>query len=177
MARVRPPYEEWNEDFGCEDVVDGLIAYAKQIKPDAILTLGTFVYWQDDRIEAVPVGFGEVVRELNAEGIDVIGFRDNPRFQTDPSTCALTEGSEAVECSVSRDLIYALESPLTELRQLDGFYEIDLADQFCPDGRCLPQIGNVLVYFDRHHVTQTYMSTLSFFVEEQLAEQGFVFRQ
>ena len=105
----------------------------------------------------------------------VVLFRDNPRFEFDPTSCVLTHGEDADECSVVRDDVYLPESPLRELSSRNGVYEVDLVDELCPGGVCAPVIGNVFVYLDRHHLTATYGSTLAWFVEEKLRDQGFEF--
>lgn len=168
------PYEDWNEEFNCISVVEGMIDYAEQVRPDVVMTVGSFVFW-DETPDALPAGFEAIVQQLLDDGIDVVAFRDNPRFPTAPPTCVLTHGHDSEECRIPRETTYAVDSPFDPLLDLDRFYAVDLADQFCPDGYCLPQIGNVLVYLDTHHVTRTYMETLEFFVEEQLTEQGFTF--
>jgi hypothetical protein len=38
---------------------------------------------------------------------------------------------------------------------------LDFSDQFCADGFCPAVIGNVLVYRDKHHVSDTYIRTLA----------------
>ena len=37
---------------------------------------------------------------------------------------------------------------------------LDFSDQFCVDGTCPVVVGNVLIYRDKHHISDTYMSTL-----------------
>ena len=38
---------------------------------------------------------------------------------------------------------------------------LDFRDRFCADGFCPAVVGNVLVYRDHHHVSDTYMRTLA----------------
>lgn len=38
---------------------------------------------------------------------------------------------------------------------------LDFSDQFCIAQRCPAVIGNVLVYRDKHHISDTYMRTLA----------------
>ncbi|KSU65052.1 acyltransferase family protein [Arthrobacter sp. NIO-1057] len=37
---------------------------------------------------------------------------------------------------------------------------LDFSDQFCVDGTCPAVVGNVLIYRDKHHISDTYMRTL-----------------
>ena len=38
---------------------------------------------------------------------------------------------------------------------------LDFSDYFCVDGTCPAVVGNVLVYRDKHHISDTYMRTLA----------------
>jgi hypothetical protein len=48
---------------------------------------------------------------------------------------------------------------------------LDFSDQFCADGFCPAVIGNVLVYRDKHHVSDTYIRTLAPVFGERLEEK------
>ena len=43
-------------------------------------------------------------------------------------------------------------------------------DFFCPNNTCLPVIGNVVVYRDKHHMTKGYALSLAPALEEKLVE-------
>ena len=38
---------------------------------------------------------------------------------------------------------------------------LDFSDHFCMGGTCPAVVGNVLVYRDKHHISDTYMGTLA----------------
>jgi hypothetical protein len=47
----------------------------------------------------------------------------------------------------------AARSPAVTLADMNRF--------ICPGNRCMPIVGNVLVYRDKHHLTATYATTLA----------------
>jgi hypothetical protein len=50
---------------------------------------------------------------------------------------------------------------------------MDVNDLICEPRTCPPIIGNVVVYRDTHHLTQTYISTLApYFVQRLLATRA-----
>ena len=41
------------------------------------------------------------------------------------------------------------------------FFPVDMTDLICPRGLCQAVMGNVHVYIDNNHVSQTYWNTMS----------------
>jgi hypothetical protein len=52
----------------------------------------------------------------------------------------------------------------------DGVHLIDLNDYICPTARCAPVIGDVMVYRQGSHLTNTYARTLAPELTRQLAK-------
>src|SRR5699024_12085177 len=52
--------------------------------------------------------------------------------------------------------------------QVPGVQTIDMPDQICPEETCVPVIGNVLVYRQTTHITDTYVRTLTPDLADQL---------
>src|SRR5690606_41925114 len=55
--------------------------------------------------------------------------------------------------------------------QVPGLRTVDMTDMVCPDTTCVPVIGNVLVYRQTSHLTDTYVRTLTAALAERLAPQ------
>lgn len=58
------------------------------------------------------------------------------------------------------------------LDRFSNVYEVDLSNYYCPEGYCVPVIGNVALYMDNNHITAQYGKTLSGAVMQQLEVQG-----
>lgn len=154
---------EWNRE---------LIDYLLTIKPAAVVTNTTQV--DSGQLEKQTPGVEDFIGTLTAAGVDVIGFRDVPRMPWDPAACLETRSQEA--CEVPSRGIYtdnAMNADLTSAARRPGtFHPVDIAPYFCPDGHCPSLIGNVYLYIDGAHVTQTYVRTLVPAVDEQLRASG-----
>lgn len=164
------PGPSWDEDFDCSNKFIGAREYVDQVEPDVVVVHGSFVNL--DRTEVVLPGVADALADWSERGIHVVMIRDNPRFDYNPTTCALDNGADSRACQSDADMFYPADSGWDELRG-DRIYPIDLTDTLCPDGTCQPIVGNMYVWIDEHHVTKTYMTTVAPALEAKLKEAGF----
>lgn len=137
-------------------------------QPDVVITMGTQVLTSEEK-EILNPGFQKVVDRFNAAGIEVVAFRDNPRFETSMLTCAVEQHpTDPSQCAVPATEIYADTNPLDEVTG-ESFAAVDLSPYYCPDGMCSAVVGNVYVYVDAHHITATYGRSLAPFALEELS--------
>lgn len=150
-----PSCSEWNEDLA-----EQLIA----MEPDLVVTIGTRVI---DGTETVPKGYATRFAELFNHGIPVLAIRDNPLFDFDPPSCAEIEGPDV--CTMPTDEWYVglseLENPTSDL-----FTFVDTAPYLCSAGECGIVDGDILMYRDYNHLTNTWVTERGGFVGEAVAE-------
>ncbi|MFI7495280.1 acyltransferase family protein [Kocuria sp. M4R2S49] len=156
------------EGDACHEGNDAAIEYVERLAPDAVMTTSTYAARMDGSAEALVGGFPELVDRLTGQGIDVVGFRDNPRFDFNPYECAERHGQDAERCRVPVEQVLAPVNPADALQDRSGFTSLDLTDLICPDGLCRPVVGNAYVFFDPHHLTWTYARTMAPALEERL---------
>lgn len=149
-----------------------LMDYLVTLKPAAVVTNTTQI--DSGELEKRTPGVEGFIGTLTAAGVDVIGFRDVPRMPWDPPSCLETRSQEA--CEVPSRGIYADEALNADLvsaaRRPGAFHPVDVAAYFCPDGHCPTIVGNVYLYIDGGHVTQSYVRTMAPAVDEQLRASG-----
>ena len=159
----------------CDERNDVIEEYLLSIGPTAVMSAYSYI----------PVGLAEVpmfgyesrARALLEAGIDVIGTRDIPRLDGSPIDCVADFEADPSRCAFDISEQYAPEPPLPQLtgRNEPGrgaFYTLDATEQICPQDRCVPIIGNVYVWLDAAHITQTYAESLSTTTDQQLGAQG-----
>jgi hypothetical protein len=141
----------WNEM-----VMDELLSNP----PDAVFTTATVSSIRDG--ETVPAEYIAAWERLDQAGITVITVRDTPRLGLDPPTCVADHGPTSPECTVAASRSLANEDPILAAG-LDRTLvrHIDLNEYVCPEGTCTAVIGNILVYRDEDHLSDTYARTLS----------------
>ncbi|WP_197319128.1 acyltransferase family protein [Saccharomonospora sp. NB11] len=130
------------------------------LQPDAVVTMAT----RDVRVglqEWTPEGYVRQWERLNEAGIPVAAIRDNPRFDFEPAGCAQIQGITSEKCGHPRDEMYHAVPPYETMPVPPNTSFVDLSDYFCTPTHCPPVIGNVLVYMDDNHVSDTFMKTLS----------------
>jgi hypothetical protein len=128
--------------------------------PDAIITGGTFTGLGSK--EVVPRGYVNIWRTLADNGVSVIGIRDTPRLDFSPVECVTQHGPTSTTCTrkASKTLARVAPSLRVDLSGID-FHHVDMTPWICPENRCTMVIGNVLVWRDDHHISDTYATTLA----------------
>jgi len=142
----------------CRDFNGAAEKYIVDHKPDAVFTMSTDAV-PDSPEERVIPGYTEAVKAFTTAGIDVIGIRDNPRFQTNKASCVAAKG--AAECSFAKSANLAPVDPAEALNEIPGAYMLDLSDRLCTGDRCDAVIGNVLVYLDDNHLSKDYATSMA----------------
>lgn len=153
-----PTDEQWPE---CQEFNEAALDYALELKPDAVLAVGTAA---QPAVAADPVvpGLPEAALQLAEEGIPVIGIRDNPRFEYNMVHCTETHGPDSDECTAP------VESKLSNgarvasaFESMQGLALLDMTDLICPGGLCVPAVGSVRVFLDDNHLTFSYTESMS----------------
>ncbi|MBM7820887.1 peptidoglycan/LPS O-acetylase OafA/YrhL [Cellulosimicrobium cellulans] len=153
------PCRAWNEQ---------VLDYVLELGPDAVFTVTTAAE-VDGPGESVVAGLQEAADTLADAGIALLGVRDNPRFSTDMFVCAEQHGPDADACRLDLASRSAARNPADDLRVGDGSVLVDLSAAVCPDGWCVPVVGNVHVFLDDNHLTWDYARSLAPFLEDELS--------
>ncbi|MFC4105279.1 acyltransferase family protein [Micromonospora zhanjiangensis] len=105
-----------------------------------------------------------------AAGSRVVVLRDTPAPRIDVAECVSVHREQLTRCAVDRAaaLTGAGTAQEAAASALAGVRLVDLNDAICPDIRCAPVIGGVLVYRDTNHMTATYARTLAPRLDERL---------
>lgn len=123
--------------------------------------------------EVIVPGIEEKINLFTSHGIKVIGLRDNPRWVENMYECAQMSPENPKLCSAPFDEKMAQNNPAQSLIDKNSLvYGLDFTQQYCPNGECLPIVGNVVVYMDDNHISKAYKKTLYSEMSRQLEEQG-----
>jgi peptidoglycan/LPS O-acetylase OafA/YrhL len=148
--------DRWNEK--AFDVI-------KSLRPDAVITLGSSTR---TRIEELPSGLVDGWREFEAAGIPVIGIRDTFRTNEPVPECLERTGYDAITCGAQRNSIFLAQFPPVGLPLPSNVRFVDMIDLFCGTLTCPAIIGDVVVYRDKSHITDTYAGVLTPFLEQRM---------
>jgi peptidoglycan/LPS O-acetylase OafA/YrhL len=159
----------------CVQWGDKVIELAAELQPDAVIVEGTHTHY-DGELEDLPDEQVAAWQLLDQAGVRLIGIRDNPRGG-DPrvSDCLLEHGVTTKLCDLVRSEVYPAVSPaLTHPGVPESMVQIDLTRLICPPpgDRCPAVIGNVLVYRDASHLTNTYILSMAPMLEDALRNQA-----
>ncbi len=163
--RPYPKCREWNEK-----VMPKLLAD----KPDYVFTTSTRP-WNIKPGDVMPGFYVGIWQEFLDAGIDVLAMRDTPWLVRGnnkpffPADC-LAGGGDAVSCGVKRAAVLSDDNPtLAFVKRFPNLKPLDMSDAVCRPDFCRVVEGNVLMYHDSHHLSATYMRTMTNELGRQLA--------
>jgi hypothetical protein len=136
------------------------------LKPDVVITsdrpvLGIPGHPTADAHTLAAIGDGMATywRTLLAHHIPVVAIRESPEMGIDEPVCLQQSKGALGPCSVrAADAITPDPPTVVAARQVAAARLIDMNRFICTD-TCIPVVGNVLVFRDRHHITATYSAT------------------
>ncbi|MEU3472427.1 acyltransferase family protein [Rhodococcus sp. NPDC006774] len=149
-----------NEYPDCLDWTQTVLADVAAMQPDYVFTTATRPR-EDVPGDYTPNWYASVWQQLIGDGVGILGVRDTPWLAYRAIDC-LADGGTAASCGIPRDEALDPVNPaLASSFQLPGFSALDLSDAVCDDTVCRVEQGNVLIYRDEHHLTATYVRTLT----------------
>jgi peptidoglycan/LPS O-acetylase OafA/YrhL len=129
----------------------------KDLQPDLVITLGSTTRGLR---EAIPASFIAGWRDLDTSGIPVLALRDTIRTADFVPECLERTGYDALECGGRRDEIYSPTFPFGDVPIPTNVSMVDMTPFFCGQIHCPAIIGNMIVYRDTSHITNTYAKVL-----------------
>ncbi|ULG74942.1 acyltransferase family protein [Macrococcus brunensis] len=149
--------DEWNEK-----IIDKIA----DVQPDIVFAPAEISHFN---VKEVPEGYLKQFEKLNALGIHVFGVRDTPYFKIDIPDCLVNYGRDSEKCTVAKNLVVPEETDWSKVeKKPTNVHYYDYTDYICPDDLCRPVIGNVVAYFDKNHMTDSFGRTLAPTVEKDL---------
>jgi len=145
----------------CNDFNEAALRYAHELKPDAVVAVGTAAHPTEAQ-DNVVAGLPEAAVDLAGFGIPVVAIRDNPRFGVNMIQCAEANGDRGDDCAFPLSDKLSDSSEMAAIfDSLQGLALVDMTDLICPDGWCSPVVGNVFVYLDDNHLTKSFTASMS----------------
>lgn len=156
--------EESNES--CHKWNDAAIEKIMDINPYAVITNSTRV--DLDKGEFIPPSYADSWKVLADNKIDVIGIRDNPRFNFDVPDCLHRNrnGADADACTIDRADALLPNDPSIEYQ--DIITGIDMSDMFCTAEKCLTTFSGKIMYRDAEHISIEYAHFIKDKFEDKL---------
>ncbi|MDT5306890.1 MAG: hypothetical protein QOE48_2565, partial [Mycobacterium sp.] len=161
------PYPE------CRDWVPKAMAKVVADHPDYVFTTSTRP-WNTKPGDVMPGTYVGIWQTFSDNNIPILAMRDTPWMVKDgqpfnPSDC-LAKGGDAISCGIKRSDVLADHNPTLDfVEQFPMLKPLDMSDAVCRADICPAVEGNVLVYHDAHHLSATYMRTMTNELGKQMA--------
>ncbi|WP_338891689.1 acyltransferase family protein [Rhodococcus sovatensis] len=149
----------------CLDWTQTVMSEVEQLGPDYVFTTSTRPR-EGGQGDYTPDFYVNVWNELTSYGIPILAMRDTPWLVKDGvvyrAIDCLADGGSAMSCGMPRGAALDPINPtLASSFRLPTVRPLDLTSALCDGPICPAVVGNVLVYRDEHHLTATYVRTLT----------------
>ena len=110
-------------------------------------------------------GTAKLWRQLTAAGIPVLAIKDSPKHIDDVLGCLANNPN--ADCSISREDAFDFDAQIGAVNRIDSerVVLVNFDDIYCTETKCLPVIGNAVVYRGENHLTGTFARTLAPYFE------------
>lgn len=162
------------ESESCQQWNDNYIDWLDERNADLVVANGTRIFNQSP--ESIQEGAQQRWQEITDTGTELMLMRGTPRPPERVDDC-LAEGETPEQCGSDTSQI-ADSNPLEETNLPDGTQYIDMLEHVCPVGmrtesdQCPAVVGNVVVWYDNSHLSDTYVATMTPIIEAQLREKA-----
>lgn len=177
-------YEIVEDNDTCKLWNENIVDYLNGLSPNLVITNSTRSnrprdnrLVEGDPIEFVPAGHVEKWKEITALGIPVVGIRDNPWFESDPSYCVWKNRQEAGQCARPMEEVLLQDNPADAyVDKITLFISIDFTEFICVEGLCPAYFDGRLMWSDTHHLTRNYLEYITPSLKASLDQQTSIFQ-
>lgn len=159
----------------CREWVQRTMTKLVTDRPDYVFTTTTRP-WNIKSGDVMPATYIGIWQTLSDNNIPILGMRDTPWLVKngqpfDPADCLAKRGGTAQSCAIKRsDLLSDRNQTLDFVGQFPQLKVLDMSDAICRTDVCRPVEGNILIYHGAHHLTPTYVRTMTPELGRQIAE-------
>lgn len=142
-------------------------------RPDYVFTTSTRP-WNIKPGDVMPATYIGIWQAFSDNNIPVLAMRDTPWLVRDgkpfdPADC-LAKGGTAVSCGIKRSKVLADRNPTLDfVERFPLLKPLDMSDAVCRPDICRAVEGNVLIYHGAHHLSPTYVRTMTNELGRQIA--------
>jgi hypothetical protein len=139
------------------------------IRPDVVITsdfaqMGSVAHPQagSAAYADIAAGMAQYWDQLQNQGISVVPIQETPAMDFTPPDCVAEYGPAAEAIPPDPPTVQAARLTAGKVKV------IDMNQFICSRGVCPSVVGNVLVYFDAHHLTSSYVATITPYLAPRL---------
>lgn len=157
----------------CRAWVQQTMAKLISDRPDFVFTTSTRP-WNIKPGDVMPATYIGIWQAFSDNNIPVLAMRDTPWLvkngkPLDPADCLAKRGTPQ-SCGVKRSEVLADHNPTLDfVPQFPLLKPLDMSDAICRADECRAVEGNVLIYHGAHHLSPTYVRTMTGELGRQLA--------
>lgn len=150
--------------------VNHVLDYLKDADIDLVVSHATAADTSNNKIQQQMVDQLQYVKD--EYDMEALAIRDNPRYSFNVLESLETEGLE--ETTKKMNLEEDTQNDKSFWKQFENenksLHKMDLTDYFKVDGKFQPVIGNIRIYRDNNHITNTYAKSFGPIFEEKITE-------
>jgi peptidoglycan/LPS O-acetylase OafA/YrhL len=150
----------------CRDWVQSTMANLVNDHPDFVFTTSTRP-WNIRKGDVMPATYVGIWQTLSDNNIPILAMRDTPWMVKNnkpfiPADCLAKAGGDAESCGAKRsDMLVDRNPTLDWVTRFPLLKPLDMSDAICQPDFCRAVEGNVLIYHGAHHLSPTYVRTMT----------------
>jgi peptidoglycan/LPS O-acetylase OafA/YrhL len=135
-------------------------------RPDFVFTTSTRP-WNIKPGDVMPATYVGIWQTLSDNNIPILAMRDTPWMVKNnkpfiPADCLAKAGGTAQSCGAKRSDVLADRNPTLDwVSRFPLLKPLDMSDAVCRHDSCRAIEGNVMIYHGSHHISPTYMRTMT----------------
>lgn len=161
------------ESADCNAWNDNYIEWLENHEVDLVVANGTRIFRSS--FETIHEGAQTRWQQITDTGAALVLMRGTPRPHENVADC-LASGKTPLDCGADTHQI-ADTNPLEEENLPEDTYHLDMVEHVCPEGmrtnsdQCPAIVGNVVVWYDKSHLADQYVATMTPIIEAELREK------
>lgn len=150
--------------------VNNVLDYLEDADIDLIISQATVAHSPTKEVHQEITDQLEHIK--NDLDIDVLALRDNPRYEFNVLESLETKGLEETTRQMNEEKNRQNDEAYWEefIEKENSIYKLDLTDYFKVNDQFLPVIGNIRIYRDSNHMTNTYSESFGPIFEEEIID-------
>ena len=118
----------------------------------------------------IAAGMARYWEQVQDHGISVVPIQETPMMDFTPPDCVSEHAADSPDCDRPPAEAIPQDPPVVQAARLMAgrVKVVDMNQYICGRDVCSSVVGNVLVYFDAHHLTSSYVETLTPYLAARL---------
>lgn len=149
----------------CNQWHDNVVAYLRDHPVDLVVIGEYSITSEASRADSEQIAIRW--KNISDLGVPILAIQPTPHLATDPADCL---PDQIARCVTPRRQAERGNTVALAAASVANVKLVNMNDTICAKETCDPVVGNLVVFRDKHHLTQTYAVALAPYLEQAIAQ-------